>query len=42
LNVTHLNARLKKLLDSPAYTEFVGLDGKKYTFTEEEKALILE
>lgn len=42
LDVSALTARLKKLLDSPAYTEFVGLDNEKYSFTDEEKALILE
>ncbi len=39
---TNLTARLEKLLKSPAYTNFVGLDEQKYTFTTEEQALILE
>jgi len=36
-----LQARLVKLLDTPAYTNFVGLDEKQTTFTSEEKALII-
>lgn len=39
---TNLTARLKKLLESPAYAEFVGLDDQVYSFTDEEKKLILE
>ncbi len=35
-----LTERLAKLLESPAYTNFVGLDEKHYTFTKEEKELI--
>lgn len=42
LSATNLTARLEKLLNSPAYQTFVGLDGKKYHFTKEEKALILK
>ncbi len=37
-----LNARLKKLLESPAYQKFVGLDDQEYEFTEEERKLIME
>ena len=37
-----LQARLKKLLDAPAYTNFVGLDEKKYSFTPAEKEVILK
>ncbi|MBX3733808.1 MAG: zinc-dependent metalloprotease [Verrucomicrobiae bacterium] len=39
---TNLLARLQRLLDAPAYTNFVGLDEKRYTFTPEEKALITD
>lgn len=39
---TNLLARLQKLLEAPAYTNFVGLDEKKYSFTPEEKELIVE
>ncbi len=42
LSATNLTARLEKLLVSPNYTNFVGLDDKKYSFTKEERALILE
>ena len=42
LSATNLTARLEKLLLSPAYTNFVGLDDKKYSFTKEERALILQ
>ncbi|MSU35627.1 MAG: hypothetical protein EXS36_11045 [Pedosphaera sp.] len=38
---TNLQARLAKLLESAAYTNFVGLDEKKASFSPEEKALIL-
>ena len=41
VDATKLQARLGKLLESPAYKEFVGLDEKKHSFTKEEKALIL-
>lgn len=37
-----LAERLEKLLDTPAYAEFVGLDEQKYSFTEEEQKLIIE
>ena len=33
---------LGELLDSPAYSEFIGADGGKYCFTDEEKKLIKE
>lgn len=39
---TNLTARLEKLLKSPAYTNFVGLDEQKYSFTPDEQKLILE
>ena len=39
---TNLTARLEKLLKSPAYTNFVGLDEKKYSFTPDEQKLIVE
>jgi hypothetical protein len=42
LSATNLTARLEKLLVSPTYTNFVGLDDKKYSFTKEERALILQ
>jgi hypothetical protein len=42
LNTTNLSARLEKLLDSPNYKTFVGLDDKKTSFTKEERALILQ
>ncbi len=32
--------RVAELLDSPAYATFVGADGKTYSFTDEEKAII--
>ena len=37
-----LMGRLRKLLDAPAYTNFVGLDEKKYAFSAAEKELILK
>lgn len=40
LNANALTARVEKLLASPVYTNFVGLDEKKYSFTPEEKSLI--
>ena len=40
ISATALSERLAKLLESPAYTNFVGLDEKKYSFTKEEKDLI--
>ena len=39
---TNLMGRLSKLLDAPAYTNFVGLDEKKYAFSAAEKELILK
>jgi hypothetical protein len=42
LNATNLTVRLEKLLDSTNYTVFVGLDDKKYSFTKEERELILK
>lgn len=42
LSATNLTARLEKLLNSSGYTNFVGLDEKKYSFTKEEKELILK
>ncbi len=39
---TNLQARLGKLLESTAYTNFVGLDEKRASFSPEEKALILQ
>jgi hypothetical protein len=42
LNATNLTARLEKLLASTNYTVFVGLDDKKYSFTPEEKVLIVQ
>jgi hypothetical protein len=42
LDAAGLVARLEKLLASPAYTNFVGLDEKRYSFTEAEKKVIIE
>ncbi|HWY29579.1 MAG TPA: zinc-dependent metalloprotease [Candidatus Acidoferrum sp.] len=42
LSSTNLTARLGQLLQSTNYLTFVGLDDKKYSFTEAERALILE
>lgn len=42
ITATNLTARLTKLLSTPAYTNFVGLDEKKYSFTPEEQKLIIE
>lgn len=42
LSATNLLAKLEKLLDAPTYQTFVGLDEKKYTFTKEEKELIVK
>ena len=42
LSATNLTARLEKLLLSSNYTEFVGLDDKKYSFTPAERKLIQE
>jgi len=37
-----MSERLEKLLDAPTYSTFVGLDDETYTWTEEEKKIILE
>ena len=42
MDAKKLTERLGKLLESPAYTNFVGLDEKTYTFSKEEKELILK
>jgi hypothetical protein len=42
LNATNLTASLGQLLKSTNYLTFVGLDDKKYSFTEDERALILK
>jgi hypothetical protein len=42
LDATLLTARLQKLLLTPAYTNFVGLDEQRYSFTETERTLITE
>ncbi len=42
IDAKKLAERLEKLLNSPAYSEFVGLDEKKYKFTDDEKKLIVE
>jgi len=42
LNAASLATRLEKLLVSTNYAVFVGLDDKKYTFTKEERELILQ
>ena len=42
LSATNLLSRLQKLLDSPAYTNFVGLDERKYSFTKEERDVIVK
>ena len=42
LNTTNLTARLEKLLDSPNYKVFVGLDDQKTSFTKEEHDLIVQ
>jgi len=42
LSATNLTARLEKLLESTNYLTFVGLDEKKYSFTKEERELILK
>jgi hypothetical protein len=42
LSATNLSARLEKLLVSTNYAVFVGLDNKKYSFTPEERELILQ
>ncbi len=42
LSATNLMSGLEKLLASPAYTNFVGLDDQKYSFTKAERELILQ
>ena len=42
LNASNLSARLEKLLVSTNYTVFVGLDDKKYSFTKEDRELIVQ
>ena len=42
INAADLTAKLEKLLASTNYITFVGLDEKKYSFTPEERALILQ
>lgn len=42
ISATNLTARLESLLKSPAYTNFVGLDEQKYSFTPDERKLILD
>jgi hypothetical protein len=41
LSASNLTARLEKLLVSSNYATFVGLDDKKYSFTKEERELIV-
>jgi hypothetical protein len=42
LSASNLTAKLQKLLTNANYTNFVGLDDKKYSFTKEERELILK
>lgn len=42
LSATNLTARLEKLLVSTNYATFVGLDEKKYSFTKDERELIIK
>ncbi|HTL17307.1 MAG TPA: zinc-dependent metalloprotease [Patescibacteria group bacterium] len=42
LSATNLLSKLEKLLDSPSYKNFVGLDENKYSFTKEEHDLIVK
>jgi len=42
LNASNMTARLERLLTNANYSAFVGLDDKKYTFTKEERALIVQ
>ncbi len=42
IDAKKLSERLGKLLESPVYTNWIGLDSKTNTFTKEEKTLILE
>jgi hypothetical protein len=42
MSATNLTGKLEKLLDSPTYRNFVGLDETKYSFTKEERDLIVK
>lgn len=42
IDAKKLQERLVKLLETPAYAKFTGLDDRVYSFTKEEKALIIE
>ncbi len=42
LNSTNLANKLERLLTNATYTTFVGLDDKKYSFTKEERDLIVK
>jgi hypothetical protein len=42
LNATNLTAKLERLLTNANYSTFVGLDDKKYSFTKEERELIVK
>ena len=42
IDARKLNERLAKLFDTPAYATFTGLDEKSYSFTKEERELILK
>ena len=42
INAKEMSERLEKLLDTPTYETFVGLDEETYTWTDEEKEIILE
>jgi hypothetical protein len=42
LNATNLTAKLERLLTNANYATFVGLDDKKYSFTKEERELIVQ
>ena len=42
LSVTNLTSKLEQLLNSTNYETFVGLDGQTYSFTDDDRALILK
>ena len=42
LNTSNLTAKLERLLTNANYSTFVGLDDKKYSFTKEERELIVK
>jgi len=42
LNASNLTTKLDRLLTNASYSTFVGLDDKKYSFTKEERELILK